>query len=91
MIPTEADDGVDPPKHSWLAFISLALVLPLLYLLSTGPVCWWFIVAHNFGGLIPFEFLAVMYAPWAWFSDHNSTFRAFMLAYLKLFGFPGYI
>ena len=55
-----------------IVFAVLLLVLPLLYVLSTGPVAWSMDKTHQFGGLIPKAVVVDLYSPVIWL--HDDTF-----------------
>ena len=42
----------DRRKHGWAFWLTLALIaLPVLYIASFGPACWWFHGDINVGGV----------------------------------------
>jgi hypothetical protein len=83
-------DDVETPSRSrallWIA--ALVFALPLLYVLSLGPVVWIFVRTKGFGGLVPVEPLEVFYSPVIWLDGHNDIFHHLLSDYVKLFGFP---
>ena len=58
-------------KHGFV-FATLLRLLPVLYVLSTGPVAWSMDKTHQFGGLIPKEAVVDFYSPVIWL--HDDTF-----------------
>ena len=67
-----AEKEESTPTKRGPAFMAALLVgLPLLYLLSTGPVGLIFEKTNGFGGLITVEGLQEFYSPIFWLKNHT--------------------
>ena len=78
------DNEPEPPKAgSGLGMIAVAaVVLPLLYVLSIGPVALALNKTHAFGGLISEKPLETFYAPVVWLATNTPLERP-MDAYMQ--------
>ena len=68
----------------WL--VITVVVLPLLYVLSIGPLAW---VLQQAGVInLPWaeKILGPIYLPLIWLASHSPAFEAFLKSYLHLFG-----
>ena len=81
-----ADKEESVPSKRGPAFVAgLLLLLPLLYLLSTGPVILLMEKTNGFGGHISWDALRQFYAPLTWLYDHTFM-KAPIDLYLHLWG-----
>lgn len=64
------DDSPEPrgPTNLWVRFLMWAVVAPLLYVLSTGPMYW--LAAR---GYLPGELVLILYFPLFWFFGADFT------------------
>jgi len=69
---------------AWTAILVIAI--PILYVLSTGPVFWVVVKCNGFNSPLVVKTLFVFYAPLNWPCEHCSWFKTFLDAYYKLFG-----
>lgn len=72
-----------PSNKSAAIILALVLLLPVVYVLSTGPVAW--MQHHDFVGEDP---AYTVYAPIRWAVQHSSTVAWAMKRYLVLWGVP---
>ena len=59
-----SDEAPEKSGKTWLYLVGLLVSLPLLYVLSTGPV-----VVLAARGMIPESFIEAVYQPLIWFID----------------------
>ncbi len=72
----------EKPRNSSVAIVTIAVVvllLPALYILSTGPAVW---MLKN--GIITDDQLHTAYAPVAWLAEHVPLFAQVIEAYARL-------
>lgn len=86
MALTEESDATTAPKRGWSLVIILVVVLPVLYVLSSGPVLKLVMVTHTFDTTWVQHFLKTFYAPLDWLYHESKWFRAFIDAYLRWCG-----
>ena len=84
----EKDEASEAPKSgSKLGMLTaVAVGLPLLYLLSVGPVALILEKTNGFGGWIPLDLLDKIYYPVVWLYNNNTFMRHPIEMYLKLWG-----
>jgi hypothetical protein len=82
----KVEDDESPGRGSKLGMLTaVAVGLPLLYLLSTGPVVLILEKTNGFGGMVSLDILDKVYYPVVWL--YNNTFmRDPIEMYLKLWG-----
>ena len=56
-------------KHGLVFAMALLLLLPIFYVLSTGPVAWSMDKTNQFGGLIPKAVVVDFYSPVIWLHE----------------------
>ena len=86
MTGTEESSADETPKHGVAFILIAAVLLPVLYVLSSGPVLFVFVKTGFLQSTAGQHFLEVFYAPLEWAYHHSNLFQNFMDAYIKLFG-----
>ena len=86
MTETEETTEAGAPKRGVSFILAAALLLPVLYVLSSVPVAFIFDKTGLFTSSAGRHFFEVFYGPLEWAYRHNDLFKAFLDAYLKLFG-----
>jgi hypothetical protein len=86
MLEPEESDEAETPKRGWSSVIILPLVLPVLYILSSGPVFKVFKITHTLNSTWAQKTLGFFYAPLEWLYVRNETFKDVLDAYLTWCG-----
>ena len=86
MPETEETTEAGAPKRGVSFILAAALLLLVLYVLSIGPVGWVIDKTGLYTSNAGRHFFEVFYGPLEWAYRHNDLFKAFLDAYLKLFG-----
>jgi len=82
-----ADDSKPGGRSRFLAWAAaLVIVIPILYVFSTGPVLWIALKTPAFSSFWVRK-IAFIYEPLDWLYSQCGWFKTFMDAYMKLFGF----
>ena len=74
------------PKHRVSFILIAAMLLPVLYVLSSGPVLWIFNKTGLFRSTAAQHFIQVFYAPLEWAYMHNDFAKRFLESYLTWIG-----
>jgi hypothetical protein len=79
------------PVWPWIA--ALLVGLPVLYVASFGPACWWFSRSENrypvlSGALRPLPFAPRIYFPIGWMNAHGPKFIAKPIEWYATLGTP---
>ena len=74
------------PKHRVSFILIAAMLLPVLYVLSSGPVLWIFNKTGLFRSTAAQHFIQVFYAPLDWAYMHNDFAKRFLESYLTWIG-----
>lgn len=81
-----ADNQESSPRNRAPALVAaLVIGLPLLYLLSVGPVFFLLDKTNSFGGLVSWEWVVKFYWPVEWIYE-NTFMKAPIDLYLRLWG-----
>ncbi len=81
-----SDDAPEKSGKTWLYVVGILVSLPLLYVLSTGPMV--VLVARK---VVPEPVLETFYAPLGWVAEHTGSddlIEGYIGAWLKLTGTP---
>ena len=85
-MPEQEESNEPQGSRSRLGLVAaLAVGLPLLYLLSTGPVLSIMDKTNGFGGKVSWSTVLAFYRPVGWLYDHTSMRRPIEL-YMQLWG-----
>jgi hypothetical protein len=73
----------DNPRRTkgggWAVLAVGLVVVPILYVLSSGPAIW---LGHK--GVLPVEFILVVYSPIDWACDSSESFKRALEWYIDL-------
>ena len=83
---TEETTEAAAPKRGVSFILAAALLLPVLYVLSSGPVLWIFNKTGLFRSTAAQHFIQVFYAPLEWAYMHNDFAKRFLESYLVWIG-----
>ena len=86
MTETEESSDASAPKHRVAFVLIAAVLLPVLYVLSYGPILWLSVKTGNVENPLFIKFMVVFYAPSNWMFKHNVLYYDFLHAYLGFFG-----
>ncbi len=65
-------------------WITIVIALPVLYVLSIGPVLW--VIEKQMHGFIASGLFQTFYYPLGWLADHWPAFNSALNVYLYLWG-----
>ncbi|HTB85870.1 MAG TPA: hypothetical protein VK742_19660 [Candidatus Sulfotelmatobacter sp.] len=81
------DDSKPGDRSRFLAWAAaLVIAIPILCVLSTGPVLWMALKTHTFSSFW-IRKIAFSYEPLDWLYMQCGWFKSFSDTYMKLFGF----
>jgi hypothetical protein len=84
FMPEDSQSDGHGRRLAWLAVI--AVLAPIFYVLSIGPVCWTLGQFNALNSPWAESVFKPIYAPLIWLADHNLAFYKFLCSYLLLFG-----
>ena len=74
----------DRKKPGWAFWTTVVVVLvPLLYVLSIGPACWWFARYAAFFSYVPVKYAPKPYWPVGWIAKRSRPVRKLVGWYVR--------